>query len=65
MKKILSMILALSVALSALTVSAASYTDMPADSEAIEVLSSLGVISGYEDGNQREDCLSEHQRDFL
>ena len=56
MKKILSMICAFAI-MASTWVSAASYTDMPKDSEAIEVLSSLGVIAGYEDGTVKPDQL--------
>lgn len=56
MKKILSMICAFAI-MASTWVSAASYTDMPKDSEAIEVLSSLGVIAGYKDGTVKPDQL--------
>lgn len=59
MKKILSIILAISVTISAFTTvaNAASYIDMPTDNEAIEVLTSLNIISGYEDGTVKPDQL--------
>ena len=54
--KVLSVVLALAMALS--MVSFAAFSDVAADAkygEAVSILSSLGVIIGYEDGTFKPD----------
>ncbi len=59
MRKVLSFVLVLSLVLGSFAMAFASYSDMADESsaEAVDVLSGLGVISGYPDGTFRPDNI--------
>ncbi len=59
MRKVLSIVLVLSLVLGSFTMVFADFKDMAGESsaEAVDVLSGLGVISGYPDGTFRPDNI--------
>ena len=59
MRKVLSFVLVLALVLGSFSMAFASYSDMAGEdsSEAVEVLSALGVVSGYPDGTFGPDKI--------
>lgn len=55
MKKFIGILLTITICLSMFCVPTFAYSDVKANSEAIQVLSDLNILDGFEDGTFRED----------